>query len=374
MLQLDQSLSQQLGITELEISHRKQLLDFTRQDVEILLKFKPLFSRYMDGIVKQFYDRQVKEPEIALAIGDAETLRRLQGAMRSYIIELFQGVYELDYVNRRLRIGKIHQRIGVSPKLYISAVYLLQKIMHQVIRMHFYDEAEREDIRLLKDALNKLFMFDVQLVFETYIHSLVSEVETAKTQLQIYTTSLEDEITRRTHQLEDMTRKDDLTGLLNHRGLLEALSRELASAERHQDRMTIAYFDLNDFKTVNDEEGHYAGDMVLQKVSEAINSSIRQTDYASRHGGDEFCILFPRTGIEEAHEVIQRMVETHQHVCSRGITFSIGLATTGPDEFVDMDSLLNMADKRMYAAKACHRERPGYYLMDHQQSKLLAAK
>ncbi|MDH5646489.1 MAG: protoglobin domain-containing protein, partial [Candidatus Heimdallarchaeota archaeon] len=119
MRKIDKTLAEQLQITDREISKRKHLLGFTTDDAHVLKDNKPLIDKYIDGIVMKFYEHQTAVPEIALVIGDAETLRRLQSAMRSYILELFEGHYDAGYVNRRLRIGKIHERIGVSPKLYI---------------------------------------------------------------------------------------------------------------------------------------------------------------------------------------------------------------------------------------------------------------
>ena len=123
MEQLNKTLAEQLQITNLEIEKRKKLLDFSGEDAELLLSYKPMVAKYLDGIVKTFYDHQLKVPEIALLIGDSETFRRLESAMHRYILDLFDGHYDLEYVNRRLRIGKVHQRIGVSSKLYLAAIY-----------------------------------------------------------------------------------------------------------------------------------------------------------------------------------------------------------------------------------------------------------
>lgn len=129
---IEQTLAQQLNITDREIEKRKDLLGFTDQDAEILKEHKPLFAKYLDGIVKNFYDRQIEVSEIALLIGDAE------------------------YVNKRLRIGKVHMRIGVSPKLYISAIYLLQKVLKDAVKMHFYGKDLDSEVNNLYIAMNKL--------------------------------------------------------------------------------------------------------------------------------------------------------------------------------------------------------------------------
>lgn len=360
---IEKTLAQQLDITDREILKRKELLGFTDQDAEVLKEYKPLFEKYLDGIVKNFYDRQVAVSEIALVIGDAETLRRLKSAMRSYILELFDGYYDAEYVNKRLRIGKVHMRIGVSPKLYISAIYLLQKILKDAVSMHFYGKENKKEIRDLNTALNKLLMFDIQLVFDTYIHSLVSEVNTAKDELESYAMSLEKVVEERTQQLHNMSRRDDLTDLFNQRGFREHLRREMSNAARYREPLSLIYFDLNGFKKINDTEGHLVGDNILKVTGAAINASIRETDIGCRYGGDEFCIILPRTSIPETEVITDRLIELiKENKDNRGITFSIGISSTGPDEFCEMDSLIKKADKLMYKAKHKANKKKGFYI------------
>lgn len=363
MKSIEQSLAQQLKITEREIEKRKELLGFTEQDAAVLKANKDLFAKYLDGIVKNFYDKQIEVTEIALLIGDAETLRRLQNAMRGYIMELFEGYYDAEYVNKRLRIGLVHMRIGVPPKLYISAIYLLQKILKDAVKMHYFGKKEDDEASELHAAINKIMMFDIQFVFDTYIHSLVSEVNTAKEEMEIYASSLEKIVEERTQQLHDLSRRDELTNLFNQRGFREHLRREMANAVRFKDPISLIYFDLNGFKIINDEEGHQVGDDILNLTGAAINSSIRETDIGCRYGGDEFCIILPRITPSEAEIINNRMIEFFKKSeKSRGVSFSIGVSTTGPDEFCDADTLIKRADDLMYKAKAKSKKKKGFYI------------
>jgi hypothetical protein len=81
---------------------------------------------HIDALVDKFYTLQTGITEIALLIGDADTLTRLRAAQRRYILDLFSGLYDLEYVNNRLRIGLVHKRIGVEPKLYLAAINTLK--------------------------------------------------------------------------------------------------------------------------------------------------------------------------------------------------------------------------------------------------------
>mgnify|MGYP001026994455 CR=1 FL=1 len=359
---IDQTLAEQLQINEREIAQRKELLNFTQRDAEILKDHKLPINEYIDAIVNQFYDYQSAVPAIALLIGDAETLRRLKSAMRNYILELFDGYYDSEYVNRRLRIGKIHKRIGVSPKLYIAAIYQLHKILSKAIEMYYIDNMDNKESRELFDALNKVIMFDIQLVFDTYISSLVSEVESAKEELEDYALVLEHQVAERTEQLANLAIRDELTGLFNQRGMYEHLRRELARAERIKDILSLAYFDLNGFKQLNDNHGHQAGDELLELVGKVLQESIREIDQPCRYGGDEFCIILPDTEISDAVMVVERFIENYKKQTTTSVSFSVGICSTVSPNVDDMDSLIKQADSLMYQAKKKARKKPGFYI------------
>lgn len=363
---LEQTLAEQMQINDREIDLRMKLLNFSDADADVLRKHKPFVSKRIENIVEKFYDKQIQVPEIALLIGDIETLRRLQGAMRRYILELFDGMYGSEYVNRRLRIGKVHKRIGVSPKLYISAIWLLQKVLFDEIDEHVETECSANHSGLLKAALNKLLMLDTQFVFDTYISSLVSEVETAREELQNYADTLEQTVADRTQQLEEMSRRDSLTNLYNQHAFYEHLRRELSGAERYQEPITLAYFDLNGFKMLNDGEGHMVGDELLATIGAIMNEIFREIDYPCRYGGDEFAIILPRTRLEEAYEVCKRLSEAFSSHKTYGVTFSMGIVTTGPDEFEDSDSLVKRADDLMYLAKDKCKTHGGFQILEQK--------
>ncbi len=359
----DKSLAEQLQITDREIEYRKSLLGITEEDVTILKSMKNDIIDGADKIVDRFYDIQLQTSEISLLIGDAETLERLRVAMRRYILELFEGYYDAEYVNKRLRIGKVHQRIGVSPKLYVSAVNLLQTVIDDFIAQT--SDADPHDCKTCdtkRKAVHKLMMFDMQLVFDTYISSLVAEVETAKADLESYAASLEDTVAQRTRQLQELSVRDSLTGLLNHRAFIENLRRESAAAERTKRPLSLVYFDLNGFKEFNDTRGHRDGDRILERVGQAVTECIRDVDFGCRYGGDEFCIIMPSITKEQAHKACSRLIGIYDQMNVSDITLSIGIAQTGPEDFVDSDTLVKLADRKMYLAKAKSKDAPGHHI------------
>jgi len=360
---INKTLAEQMQVTDREIEQRKALLHFTQKDVDVLVSYKALIANRIDHIVEKFYDEQIRVPEIALLIGDVDTLRALTNAMRSYILELFEGHYDRDYVNRRLRIGKVHKRIGVEPKFYLSAIWLLQSILNDEIAQYEKKrQTNNEACHALQQSLHKLLMWDTQFVIDTYISGLVSEVAMAKEEMERYADSLEEVVAQRTKQLEESSRLDGLTKLYNQRAFHEHLRRELSDANRHKRTLSLIYFDLNGFKQLNDSQGHLAGDALLSVVGEIVLAQVREIDIACRYGGDEFAIILPETSESESEVISQRIVDTFRaHPNNCGISFSIGIASTGPEEFIEMDGLISKADALMYKSKALSKETPGFY-------------
>lgn len=346
----EMTLAEQLKITDRDIAERKEMVGFYASDEKVLKECKDYIQEHLDPIVDEFYRYQRSIQEIQLLIGDAETFRRLHSSMKRYVLELFEGYYDNDYVNRRLRIGKVHKSIGVSPKLYISSLARLESILYRYLAES--DNGENPELVIERTgALRKLLMLDIQFVFDTYINSLMSEVLTAKRQVETYAETLEETINQRTRQLEELSRTDSLTGLNNQRTFYESLRHELAVAERNKTVVTLVYFDLNAFKELNDRLGHRSGDDVLTLVGKTLMDTSRLTDICCRYGGDEFCVIMPNTHWQETRRFCERLIRNFDQGETLGVTFSVGVAETGPEKFMTVDDLVNMADNAMYQAK-----------------------
>jgi diguanylate cyclase (GGDEF)-like protein len=151
-----------------------------------------------------------------------------------------------------------------------------------------------------------------------------------------------------------LSRTDGLTGLLNGRGFYEAAAVELARSTRYRHPLTLAYFDLDDFKAVNDRFGHTRGDEVLVAVARAMRKSCRSTDVVGRVGGDEFVVLFPETGRDAARTALLTMHSRVEEAASQHgpkVTVSIGsVSFAKPPDGVEL--LVHEADTVMYAVKA----------------------
>ncbi|MDP2795403.1 MAG: diguanylate cyclase [Sulfurisoma sp.] len=159
---------------------------------------------------------------------------------------------------------------------------------------------------------------------------------------------------RRAHDREfALARVDLLTQLPNRRAFHEHAAAEIVRAQRYRHPLSVISLDLDNFKTVNDLDGHDAGDRVLRTVAGTLQKNTRATDVAARLGGDEFVMLLPETGREAAGAIAAKLQQQLAHQMQKGnwpVTGSFGVATfmTPPES---IDELMKQADKLMYGAK-----------------------
>jgi diguanylate cyclase (GGDEF)-like protein len=151
----------------------------------------------------------------------------------------------------------------------------------------------------------------------------------------------------------ELARTDYLTGAFNGRSFGEAAGAEIARARRHAHPFSVAYIDVDDFKQVNDRQGHSAGDRLLKAVASSLGRNVRDIDTVARIGGDEFAVLMPETDARAAHVAMLRTRRRLIEDAKAGgwpVTLSVGVVTfdTPP---ASVDDLLRAADEVMYSAK-----------------------
>ena len=147
---------------------------------------------------------------------------------------------------------------------------------------------------------------------------------------------------------------DSKTSALNARAFRKLLNTEITRSRRFRHSFSVVFFDLDNFKMLNDKFGHAAGDTALYRIVQVCKRVIRQTDEVGRMGGDEFALLFPETAAEEAQEILQRLnLELKAEMASAGwsITFSMGLITVTDVNLSSVDQILEQADRLQYEAK-----------------------
>ncbi len=346
----DLTLLEQLKITDREIERRLAHMNITSKEKALVQGFRSHIAGQVDHIVDQFYGKMIEIDEAARIIGDAESLTRLRNYLRQYVLDLFDGDYGTEYIQTRLRIGLVHKRIGVPPKLYILGIHLLLSLIRDIIVSG--DKEDCTQCAKAMEAVEKIILFDLALVFETYIHGLLDELDKGRKELEEYARDLEEKIALRTRELEEIARLDGLTRLLNQKSFYEELKREHSRARRLGEELSLIYFDLDGFKSANDRFGHTKGDQILANVARAVEKTVRAEDIPARYGGDEFCIILPHTSLSQARITADRLIHSFDEmVKDTDVTLSIGIARTVPEMGIDAQSLVKLADKAMYQSK-----------------------
>jgi len=153
---------------------------------------------------------------------------------------------------------------------------------------------------------------------------------------------------------------DSMTGIMNRRAFLEKLERVLKEVQSGSMELSLAFLDLDNLKAVNDHYGHQEGDWYIRSVTSLICRSIRERDNVGRLGGDEFALIFPRTSLKQAEEILEQieqdltmMAETMEKPYRLG--FSAGVVFVDQGSNVDAEGLLSQADAIMYQRKKLHQ-------------------
>lgn len=157
---------------------------------------------------------------------------------------------------------------------------------------------------------------------------------------------------------------DELTDLFNYRFLQQRLDDEIGRAERYGKRLSLIMLDLDDFKRINDTQGHLVGDSVLFEIGQLLKSTVREVDVVARYGGEEFTVILPETDASGAFivaEKIREAISLHRFADADGartihVTASIGLSSF-PVHAQDKESLLRSADDAVYHAKGTGKDR-----------------
>jgi diguanylate cyclase (GGDEF)-like protein len=163
-------------------------------------------------------------------------------------------------------------------------------------------------------------------------------------------------------RLKEFSYKDEVTGLYNRRFFGIRLEEEVSRYQRFGHSVSVVLLDLDNFKTVNDELGHAAGDQTLRVVGDILLKYSRGINVLCRWGGDEFAVLLvetDRAGAESCAERLRSVLAAYPFAHGRSITASFGIATLPADVPPEADALVRAADEALYAAKRSGKNRVG---------------
>jgi len=172
---------------------------------------------------------------------------------------------------------------------------------------------------------------------------------------------LQQQLLEARNQLKIEASHDYLTGILNRRAVMRALSQELERTIRNKKVLSLVLFDLDFFKKINDNYGHLVGDKILCETTKRISSALRPYDRLGRYGGEEFLLVLPDCGYDDAYALCQRIrtliCNEKMENIEETISISIGLCVYSSNEKQSMERLLKMTDYALYKAKDNGRNR-----------------
>lgn len=289
-----------------------QSLDRARRDLDLL------YSRSEDV---QMLARALREDV------DMRPLRRLRAA-------LDDTARTLNYPSRpSAQIWRDHQHafIDLTPPIQVFSDLIYQRLQHQISQKAL-------ELRRLHRVI--VWFSSGLITALTVIIWLLQRQITTHRRLKHATTLLHHQSTI-----------DHLTGLHNRRSFHEHLEHALARAKHFRQPLCLAFLDLNNFKQVNDTLGHAGGDRILVAVAQILRRTLTPSALACRYGGDEFCLMLPNTELDEAVKVCRAAAEQFDRGNTEQVTFSMGIAQTGPQHYHNAQQLIWQADQQMYRAK-----------------------
>lgn len=266
------------------------------------------------GQVGQLGDIPTFIGELAKELADPEPARMRRGGPLAARVR--------DHARER-------EALGFAPREIVTELLLMRRVLWRFVstRSKSLTGAEvLEAERRLNDSLDRLVTECVVAYFD-----------------------------RATSELAEQARRDPLTGLLNHAVFSSAVDDELFRSRRYDRGLTLVYFDVDQFKRINDTLGHPEGDRVLRRVAELLRESLRASDLAGRMGGDEFAAGLIESDLETGGRFLSRFHDLADEEVAAGrlpdgFAVSAGLASY-PEDAESMDGLFRVADARLYDAK-----------------------
>ena len=175
---------------------------------------------------------------------------------------------------------------------------------------------------------------------------------------------MQQQLVEMARQLEELSGRDDLTGVFNRRHFRRTVARAFDHCRRYKRPLSVAIIDVDHFKNVNDCFGHQAGDTVLAEVAKRFMRSVRSSDYLARYGGEEFVVILPETQLGDAvtfSEKLRAAIASAPVPIADGeelpLTVSVGAASLSHSEFSSAAEMIRAADQALYRAKRNGRNR-----------------
>jgi diguanylate cyclase len=301
-----------------------------------------------------------------------ETLPEIIDAMTELVIESFNLEQKrfkgfLEQLTTRLSDVEefLHSTSDSDAKGYDETQNLECGIKDSIdeIKLHFDNANSIEELEK-KISSNLEIIIDTMKDYKTNAKKRIDESEVKINALQSQldqTHSTTEELQISLSFQKYRAKRDSLTGLPNRESYDEHMLDAFRRWERGFGELAIAVGDIDEFKRVNDNFGHLAGDKVLKKIASILKSSIRSVDFAARYGGEEFVLIFERTGVDDAHHIADKLRKSvadcqfHFKDTPVEVTMSFGITEMAKNDTIE--SLFARADDALYDAKRAGRNK-----------------
>jgi len=280
-----------------------------------------------NAIVDDFYDSVVGTEGFGKFVRGDSGAAKLKGTQKRYLLSLGVNFDKPQYFEERLRIGSVHQRIGVPQSVYQCFFQSLQYLQF----------------------ILKIAALDMSLAVESYFAARMFGLENSLKSVR-----------GESERLHHLAVTDWLTDLHNHSYSRQFLANALGRAREKESPLCVIMADLDHFKAINDSHGHLVGDHVLRIAAARMVSGARDGDEIARYGGEEFLFILENTDISEGGEVAERVRAriNSDAINSKNeqIRLSLSLGIAEAHEADTVDTLIDRADAALYAAKVAGRD------------------
>ena len=310
------------NITELVLDDRwlHGQIEVVREIIE-----KPLSQRTIDDAERRLKEVLYKQSQLKASLFDAkEAIKHMLAGFVDHLADFADATS--DYHDK---IESCAVKINAANNI-TDLENVLSEVMRETRTIQINAQRSRDELRSTQKKVQES---------ETRIRELEHELEATS----------------------DLVRHDQLTGVLNRRGLEDMFNKEVARAKRHDTLLCVGLLDLDNFKKLNDSMGHDVGDEALIHLANVCRETLRPQDTVARYGGEEFIILLPETHLDEAVAALTRLqreltkkffLHANEKVL---ITFSAGVTEMHADD--TQATVIKRADEAMYKAKQTGKNR-----------------
>jgi len=350
-----QTLCERFGFDAETIAERLQLIGLSDPHSALLshdLQNHVIRSN-IDVIIDSFYDTLSCHREFVGIVQRHTEVSKLKTMQRRYLLSLGENFESPGYFEERLRVGVVHQHVGVSLSLYHSSYRLMQSLLIDNIP----DELRSNPTTFLSmvQFITKIAALDMSLAIETYYFDRVDFLERSIDSMKQSIDTMRGE----GEELRRSLRTDSLTNLCSRGFSIQVLKEALTISKEAHRPLSVIMVDLDHFKDINDKYGHPFGDRILATVAARLSSAARERDTIGRYGGEEFILILEDTPMEDAIILAERVrlkvCSNPVQVADRAVSITISLGVAAVSDQDDAESLTARADKALYAAKAAGR-------------------